>query len=863
LAAPIGDEGSVSARWVLPTASSPVGARVGAAVEVAAAEPLRDVVLRLTATGPVAVAVPGRQALGTVVPGAPAHAGAPFTVAAGGTGTVHATLTARTADGRRVATRVDVDFAAGAGRAALSRAGLLHAQVRALGFERDALGTTRYERRLHALLGGGASERAATVPPRLGPSAPPPATTPVGGTIRWTAIDGSTHPARSILIEVIDADGSPDGAEVGATMTDATGGYSVTVSTLRGDGTARHLFVRALARGPGFRVMGPGASSPQHIDGSEFIANGAPWTIDLTANNSADNNTAFAVADAMTTGMEYTRRINGGVLFDTVNVSFPRAATDYTKGMKRIRVQKTYRFSWDVILHEYGHFVADRLGIDASPGGRHTWTQNMGETLGKDAGTRDAWSEGFASWFGLTAEDELGTSALHIPYAGDGNFDYTEPHTVVPIANDSLMAGQGEDNELSVARTLWHIHEDPKIALGDVTMIAALKATAATTLSAAIPVLMYPAHAAYFDDNVNPFPPDPTAMKRSNDFGCLLTDEAVAPSLNAPASGSHINAAAAPFTYSWDPAGGGRSHRLNQFIVQFWSRGWDTLIYQSAPQTTTSFTPNAVQWDQIINQPDRNGKLPRSLRVVVRGYNTDAPVSGPYKSCAITQPVDPNLKAWPLDAPLTPYPAACEGIASPETNQFLLDGHRLKPNTTYTVKLSDPATGYPAQTLGTATSDADGNFARPTLSIPLMPAHVGWKLTAKPSTGATAAGKTDVGAINCFYYFEGGGYFVTVNWGGGGYKPGSTVTETWNGSQSFNAVADATGTVAPMRYGFTCPQSVNTVTVDFTTVDGPGQSIFHNIGCTPPPPRPADSPAKVAVRRSAWAKPAPGRPPDR
>jgi len=43
-------------------------------------------------------------------------------------------------------------------------------------------------------------------------------------------------------------------------------------------------------------------------------------------------------------------------------------------------------FDWDVVLHEFGHYVAANLGIDTSKGGLHGWEDNLGQTYGLDAG---------------------------------------------------------------------------------------------------------------------------------------------------------------------------------------------------------------------------------------------------------------------------------------------------------------------------------------------------------------------------------------------------------------------------------------------------------------------------------------------
>ena len=108
--------------------------------------------------------------------------------------------------------------------------------------------------------------------------------------------------------------------------------------------------------------------------------------------------------------------------------------------------------SWDVIMHEYGHFVAEIEELGDSPGGKHNITQNMSEHYMshftspgtcnddgcafnywypsynendcKSAGQMLAWEEGFATYFSMVAQeycvDFLGLQNVHT--VGDGKF---------------------------------------------------------------------------------------------------------------------------------------------------------------------------------------------------------------------------------------------------------------------------------------------------------------------------------------------------------------------------------------------------------------------------------------------------------
>ena len=100
-------------------------------------------------------------------------------------------------------------MATGAGRVAVSRSGMLDAREAALGFERAKLGDAAYARRLAALRSGGAEQDVHSDGPA---PATPPVNTSIAGTIRYTAVNDSLHAARTIKVEVRDADGTTNGA---------------------------------------------------------------------------------------------------------------------------------------------------------------------------------------------------------------------------------------------------------------------------------------------------------------------------------------------------------------------------------------------------------------------------------------------------------------------------------------------------------------------------------------------------------------------------------------------------------------------------------------------------------------------------
>lgn len=91
----------------------------------------------------------------------------------------------------------------------------------------------------------------------------------------------------------------------------------------------------------------------------------------------------------------------------------------------------------DVILHEYGHYVASNFSKDDSPGGQHTFGDSTEDV-------RLAWSEGWATFFSAAVRNN-GTLVDNSPFGPTLSFSLE--------AYDGL--NQYTTNETAVAAVLW------------------------------------------------------------------------------------------------------------------------------------------------------------------------------------------------------------------------------------------------------------------------------------------------------------------------------------------------------------------------------------------------------------------------
>jgi hypothetical protein len=387
-----------------------------------------------------------------------------------------------------------------------------------------------------------------------------------------------------------------DGDELIVTLTtDADGHYEGEV-----DAAGRDLFVRVQADGPDFGL-------DQHLDGpvSADVPAGSTLTQDLTANNVDDNNTAFSVRAALVLAGDHATEMLGGPITH-YGVVFPAETSSH--GFSSIRLVRLDRFDGDVAAHELGHHLADQLGIENSPGGRHRLVENLSTRLGKSRGIRLAWSEGWASYFGVSALAEE-AAAAGIPTLGDARYQDGED-AAIDIGLEG-KAIRGEDNERTVMNVLWDLydaHDDGRdtVALGPQAVWDTLDAGDPTTLSAA---------SALF-----------SPLRRAERVNCVLTDMNVAPRLDGPATVG----AAAP-TFRWR-RGNGAGHQNDEFSLVIKDAD-DLRRYTSRFAPARSHTVPLADWREI--RTTSGG----TVRVSVVGRQGDAPVTGPYRGCSRAYPV--------------------------------------------------------------------------------------------------------------------------------------------------------------------------------------------------------------------------------
>ena len=126
----------------------------------------------------------------------------------------------------------------------------------------------------------------------------------------------------------------------------------------------------------------------------------------------------------------------------------------YEPSTLEITLAELYANSPDVVLHEYGHFIAHIARILGPAGGDHSipFYQRVDPII--------AWNEGWATFFAVAGQNARGKSSKisFVSYHPDNtqNYSLEDGHNPAMIADTA----KGDDNEGSVQFILWDLYDN-------------------------------------------------------------------------------------------------------------------------------------------------------------------------------------------------------------------------------------------------------------------------------------------------------------------------------------------------------------------------------------------------------------------
>jgi hypothetical protein len=167
--------------------------------------------------------------------------------------------------------------------------------------------------------------------------------------------------------------------------------------------------------------------------------------------------------------------------------------------------------------------------------------------------------------------------------------------------------------------------------------------------------------------------------------------------------------------------------------------------------------------------------------------------------------LDPTLKCSKVAQGCVHGPPA-PACGTPSTwSQFQVSAEGLKPGRPYQLVLGGTAHGVTERkVLGTITPNDRGQVATRTFTLPDIPAHDPWTLSASPAALADTVTTTlETGLVDCVGLAAGGGAFSSA-FTAVGLTPQSTLKEIVDGKTVGSAQADDNGTVPTTPVNGTC-----------------------------------------------------------
>lgn len=316
---------------------------------------------------------------------------------------------------------------------------------------------------------------------------------------------------------------------------------------------------------------------------------------------------ATSVHQAILLGESFFR-VQENTLPPTVNVKFPvnDTSSKYYFSTQTIQIIYSRAYFWDVILHEYGHHIAhhfDLVGNNSS--GRHSFTESLNNTYGKQIGMNLSWSESWATYFSITAQVKMNSANYGIPYVGDYYYNNCDD------GGYNLKTGNfyhenlfGESCESSLIQTLIYLDEsiyfsEPNISLWD--FCKTYKPTNFSIFASYLNSL-----ASYSDQN---------------EIGMIYRNFNISSNLISPINGKdEVND---DQIFYWSNSGGTGQYVNNKFQLCLFNENFN-LIYESPVIYANNYTIPYSNWRSLTNS------LNSYLYRAVKCYQTTAFQTGYY-----------------------------------------------------------------------------------------------------------------------------------------------------------------------------------------------------------------------------------------
>jgi hypothetical protein len=285
----------------------------------------------------------------------------------------------------------------------------------------------------------------------------------VSGTVTWGGSNNKPYPARLLEIDLCDKEIANAYTTLASSQTSTSGYFSFAVTNATGileNGYDISLHIKA--KSPYGHARSNLSTTHLYVDCGDNIKHS--FSGNYTSSASSIFSRSIYLLDSLVTGADYVKEMSG-VTIPCVEITYPHTdlMTDFYYP-SCIQITADSFNSWDTVLHEYGHYVADYFEILPYVKMAHDQNQNLISYLQIDDsiptlalnpkmhGCELAWQEGWATYFCVSAQIHQNAKSLNIPDIGDTMFYGNSIETNMTTNN---RWSKGEGHEFAIARTLW------------------------------------------------------------------------------------------------------------------------------------------------------------------------------------------------------------------------------------------------------------------------------------------------------------------------------------------------------------------------------------------------------------------------
>jgi Ca2+-binding RTX toxin-like protein len=521
----------------------------------------------------------------------------------------------------------------------------------------------------------------------------------ITGKIEWTDNAGKMYPVRQATVEIWDENSVIPDKLLATVHTDANGIYSASFDNNDSGDKTRDVYIKVFTDGPAHLVQDATGTtySFRTTPTIKDIPNGKIGGKDITINSTNAGSTianAFSVNDAIYTGEVYATNVRGK-LPNQLEVKFPSSDKDsfYDSDTGILTIASEDSSNWDIILHEYGHYLA---GLDNLENISGNFNHGPGESnitkYGKENGVKLAWSEGLATYLSIAAEFVAAKNEKlpKVPSVEEPLTNYRELYDLETRSNlPDLELGEGD--EASVAWILWDIADDQKdtftsglkdeISLGHKELYNILNnKIPENTLDRLEDVQKY-----FFNDDKNDNKSDfLSGISKDSErvkFGAIFEEYSVSPQLPSQVSppateqvigknfplDNNLSSINRP-TFRWEE---GNNKANDKFQVIIFNKDFSQRVLESPDNLTqTNWTPSESDWKKVTSTSGEYHFIVTGSDTIENQNKDGSPATGPYWSGARTFTVGNVNLADNREVPLEPLK---QGLAKLDNFQSEID----------------------------------------------------------------------------------------------------------------------------------------------------------------------------------------------